>query len=175
MAVEKIEEGIVVSMSYKLTVDGEEVGQAGADQPLEYLHGADNIVPGLEAALEGKQVGDRVQISVPPEQGYGAYDDEDIDEFDRDEIDDSDELQLGAEVEVEDDDGMIYEGTVVEITDNTVVVDFNHPLAGKTLNFDVQIVALREADDEELDHGHPHSLAGMWDDEEDDSEWDERE
>lgn len=174
MAVEKIEEGIVVSMAYRLTVDGEEVGQAGADAPLEYLHGAENIVPGLEAALAGKKVGDRVQVSVPPEQGYGAYDDEDIDEFDRADIEGSEELELGSDVEVEDDSGMIYEGAVVEITDNTIVVDFNHPLAGKTLNFDVQVVALREADEEELDHGHPHSLEGMWDDE-DDGEWSERE
>ncbi|MEZ4672390.1 MAG: peptidylprolyl isomerase [Anaerolineae bacterium] len=165
MSVERIEEGIVVSMTYVLNVEGEEVGRADANEPLEYLHGAENIVAGLEAALEGKQVGDRVQISVPPEAAYGEYDEEEVDEFDRDEIPGSENLELGMIVEVEDEDGYIYEGSVVEMTDGSIFVDFNHPLAGKTLDFDVTVVALREADPEELDHGHPHSLEGMFEEE----------
>lgn len=164
MSVEKIEDGIVVSMTYVLVVDGEEVGRADEDQPLEYLHGAENIVPGLEAALEGKKIGDRVQVTVAPVDAYGEYDEDEVDEFDRDEIPGSENLEVGMIVEVEDEDGYIYEGTVVELTEGSVIVDFNHPLAGKTLNFDVTVTALREADPEELDHGHPHSLAGMFED-----------
>lgn len=164
MSVEKIEDGIVVSMTYVLVVDGEEVGRADEDQPLEYLHGAENIVPGLEAALEGKKIGDRVQVTVAPADAYGEYDEDELDEFDRDEIPGSENLEVGMIVEVEDEDGYIYEGTVVELTEGSVIVDFNHPLAGKTLNFDVTVTALREADPEELDHGHPHSLAGMFED-----------
>lgn len=164
MSVSKIADGIVVSMTYVLHVDGEEVGRADANEPLEYLHGAENIVAGLETALEGKTVGDRVQISVPPENAYGDYDEEEVDEFDRDEIPGSENLELGMIVEVEDEDGYIYEGSVVEMTEGTIFVDFNHPLAGKTLNFDVTVTALREADEEELDHGHPHSLSGMFED-----------
>ncbi|MBL8117962.1 MAG: peptidylprolyl isomerase [Anaerolineae bacterium] len=164
MSVEKIEDGIVVSMTYVLVVDGEEVGRADEDQPLEYLHGAENIVPGLEAALEGKKIGDRVQVTVAPADAYGEYDEDEVDEFDRDEIPGSENLEVGMIVEVEDEDGYIYEGTVVELTEGSVIVDFNHPLAGKTLNFDVTVTALREADPEELDHGHPHSLAGMFED-----------
>ncbi|MBC8170469.1 MAG: FKBP-type peptidyl-prolyl cis-trans isomerase, partial [Anaerolineae bacterium] len=73
MAVDKITDGVVVSMTYVLTVDGEEVGRAGTEEPLEYLHGAENIVPGLEAALVGKKVGDQVHVTVPPEEAYGDY------------------------------------------------------------------------------------------------------
>src|SRR5574337_795777 len=153
MSVNKIADGVVVSMTYVLNVDGEEVGRAGADEPLEYLHGAENIVPGLEAALEGKTVGEHVQVTIPPEEAYGEYDDEDIDEFDLDEIPGVEELEEGMIVEVENDDGEIFVGTVVEISQDAVVVDFNPPLAGKTLTFDVEVLSLREANAEELDHG----------------------
>lgn len=163
MAVDKITEGIVVSMAYVLTVEGEEVGRADANEPLEYLHGAENIVPGLEAALEGKAVGDKVHITIPPEQAYGDYDEDEVDEFDLDEIPDAEEMGEGMVVEVEDEDGYVYVGTVVEINDGVAIVDFNPPLAGKTLTYDVEILALREADPEELDHGHPHSLSEFYD------------
>src|SRR4051794_14011957 len=116
MAVDTIGDGVVVSMTYVLTVDGEEVGRAGTDEPMEYLHGAENIVPGLEAALAGKRVGDQVQVTIPPEDAYGEYDDEEIDEFDLEEIPGVEDLEEGMIVEVENDDGDIYVGTVVEIT-----------------------------------------------------------
>jgi FKBP-type peptidyl-prolyl cis-trans isomerase SlyD len=164
MSVNKIADGVVVSMTYVLTVDGEEVGRAGADEPLEYLHGAENIVPGLETALEGKGVGEHVHVTIPPEDAYGDYDDEDIDEFDLDEIPGVEELEEGMIVEVENDEGEIFVGTVVEINPDGIVVDFNPPLAGKTLTFDVEILGLREANAEELDHGHPHSLHDFYED-----------
>ena len=170
MAVDKIANGVVVSMTYVLTVDGEEVGRAGTDEPLEYLHGAENIVPGLETALEGKAVGEKVHITIPPEEAYGEYDDEDIDEFDLDEIPGVEDLEEGMIVEVENDDGEIFVGTVVEITPEAVVVDFNPPLAGKTLTFDVEVLGMREATAEELDHGHPHSLHDFYDDDFDEEE-----
>jgi FKBP-type peptidyl-prolyl cis-trans isomerase SlyD len=165
MAVDTIRDGVVVSMSYVLKVDGQEVGRADADDPLEYLHGAENIVPGLEAALEGKRVGDRVDVTVPPEDAYGDYDEEDIDEFDKDEIPGAENLETGMVVEVEDEDGYVYIGMVKEVKADTVLVDFNPPLAGKTLSFSVEVLKLREADEEELDHGHPHSLDDFYEDE----------
>jgi FKBP-type peptidyl-prolyl cis-trans isomerase SlyD len=167
---EQIENGVVVSLAYTLTVDGEEMGSATAEEPLEYLHGGENIVPGLEAALQGKRIGDRVSVTVPAEDGYGDYDEEDIDEFDVDEIPGAENLEPGMMVEVEDDEGYIYEGSVVEITDGLVVVDFNHPLSGKTLHFEVEILGMRQADDEELEHGHPHSLADYFYDDEEESD-----
>lgn len=165
MAVETIRDGIVVSMAYVLTVDGEEISRAAKDEPLEYLHGAENIVPGLEAALDGKRPGDKFTVTLPPEDAYGDYDEDDIDEFDRDEIPGSENLEPGMVVEVEDEDGYIYMGIVQEITEDSVVVDFNPPLAGKTLTFDVEVLSLREAEKDELDHGHPHSLDDFYDDE----------
>ena len=166
MAVDKITDGVVVSMTYVLTVDNEEVGRAGADEPLEYLHGAENIVPGLEAALEGKTVGDKVHVTVPPEEAYGEYDDDEIDEFDLEEIPGGENLEEGMIVEVEDEDGFVYIGTVMEVVDGAVVVDFNPPLAGKTLTFDVEVLSLREAAEDELDHGHPHSLNSFYEEDE---------
>lgn len=167
MAVDKITDGIVVSMAYVLTVDGEEVGRADANEPLEYLHGAENIVPGLEAALEGKTVGTKLSVTLPPEEAYGDYDDDEIDEFDLEDIPGGANLEEGMIVEVEDDDGFVYVGTVMEITEDTIVVDFNPPLAGKTLTFDVEVLGLRQAEKEELEHGHPHSLDEFYDDEDD--------
>ncbi|MBZ0282309.1 MAG: peptidylprolyl isomerase [Anaerolineae bacterium] len=170
MAVDKITDGVVVSLAYVLTVDGEEVGRADANEPLEYLHGAENIVPGLEAALEGKTVGDKLNITLPPEEAYGDYDDDEIDEFDLEDIPGGANLEEGMIVEVEDDDGFVYVGTVMEITEDSIMVDFNPPLAGKTLTFDVEVLSLRPAEQEELDHGHPHSLDEFYDDEDHDHE-----
>jgi FKBP-type peptidyl-prolyl cis-trans isomerase SlyD len=166
MAVDTIRDGVVVSMAYVLTVDGEEVSRAGADDPLEYLHGAENVVPGLEAALEGKQAGEKLHVTVPPEDAYGEYDEDDVDEFDLDEIPGAENLEPGMVVEVEDEDGYIYVGTVQEVNEDTVLVDFNPPLAGKTLMFDVEVLSLREANEDELEHGHPHSLDEFYEDEE---------
>lgn len=164
MVVDTIRDGVVVSMAYTLTVDGDEVSRADANDPLEYLHGAENIVPGLEAALEGKRPGDKLRVTVPPEDAYGEYDEEDIDEFDLEEIPGAENLEPGMVVEVEDEDGYIYVGTVQEVTEDTVLVDFNPPLAGKTLTFDVEVLGVREANEDELEHGHPHSLDDFYGD-----------
>ncbi len=156
MAVETITDGVVVSLAYTLSVDGEEIERVDRDEPLDYLHGAGNIVPGLEVLLEGKRVGDKIHATLPPEQAYGDYDEDDTDTFDRDLLDIDVELQEGLEVEVEDEDGYTYVATIVELTDDTVTLDFNPPLAGKTLTYDVEVVALRQATDDEVNHGHVH-------------------
>jgi FKBP-type peptidyl-prolyl cis-trans isomerase SlyD len=166
MTVSKIENGVVVSMAFRLVVENEEIDFAGENEPLEYLHGAENIVPGLETALTGRQVGDTLQVTVSPEEGYGEYDEEDIFEFDRAEIPGAENLEPGMFIEIEDEDGYIDEGIIQEVTAESVVVDFNHPLSGKVLNFDVKVVALRAADAEELEHGHPHSLDDFFDEDE---------
>jgi FKBP-type peptidyl-prolyl cis-trans isomerase SlyD len=164
MTSENIKDGMIVSLAYTLTADGQEVERATADDPLEYLHGAENIVPGLERALAGKKVGDRFTITLEPEDAYGEYDDEDLDEIDREEF--PDEIEVGMEMLLEDDDGNLYEATVKEISDDMVVLDFNPPLAGKTVTYEVEVVAMRPADEEELAHGHPHSHEDDYDYEE---------
>jgi FKBP-type peptidyl-prolyl cis-trans isomerase SlyD len=164
MTSENIKDGMIVSLAYTLTADGQEVERATADDPLEYLHGAENIVPGLERALAGKKVGDRFTITLEPEDAYGEYDDEDLDEIDREEF--PDEIEVGMEMLLEDDDGNLYEATVKEISDDMVVLDFNPPLAGKTVTYEVEVVSMRPADEEELAHGHPHSHEDDYDYEE---------
>jgi FKBP-type peptidyl-prolyl cis-trans isomerase SlyD len=158
MTIEKIENGVVVSLAYTLTVDGEVVDHAETEEPLEYLHGAENIVPGLETALIGKRVGDKVNVTLTPDEAYGDYDEDEVEEVDKADIDQADQLQAGMLIEAEDDEGYVSFGLVREITGDTIILDFNPPLAGKTLTYDVQVVNLREADQEELAHGHPHSL-----------------
>jgi FKBP-type peptidyl-prolyl cis-trans isomerase SlyD len=166
----RIADGMVVSIAYRLKVESEEIARATADDPLEYLHGAEDILPGLEAALEGKKVGDRFSVTLAPEEGYGEYDEENIEEIDRADIPDADQLKVGMVVEVEDEDGYSYMAHVTEMTAETVVLDFNPPLAGKTLSYDVEVVDVRLADEDELEHGHVHSA---FYDEEFDEELDE--
>jgi FKBP-type peptidyl-prolyl cis-trans isomerase SlyD len=158
MAIERIANGVVVSIAYSLSVDGAVLEQVDADVPLEYLHGAENIVPGLEAQLTGKKVGDTITVTLSPEEAYGEYDDENIETIDRAELEDSDKLEPGLIVEVEDENGFFFEATILEVTDTSIVLDFNPPLAGKAVTYTVEVLALREAEEEELEHGHPHSL-----------------
>ncbi|MEO8392785.1 MAG: peptidylprolyl isomerase [Chloroflexota bacterium] len=166
----KITDGLVVSLNYVLTVDGETLAQTDADDPMEYLHGAEEILPGLERALDGKQVGDKFSVTLQPEDAYGEYDDEDVEEIDRADIPNVEELEVGMVVEVEDEDGYAYMAQVREIGAKIVTLDFNPPLAGKTLTYDVEVIAIREATPEELEHGHSH---GDGDEEEDDYEYED--
>lgn len=165
-----INDGMVVSVSYTLSVDGQEVSRTDADDPLEYLHGYQNIIPGLEAALAGRKVGDKIHVTLPPDEAYGAYDEDEIEEIDRDELPEADLLEEGMMVEVEDEDGDTYVATVASVTDDTVTLDFNPPLAGKTLTYDVEVLSMRPATEEELDHGHPHALDDEFMDDYDDEE-----
>lgn len=170
MAVDRITDGVVVSLNYVLTVDGEEIARTEAGEPMDYLHGAENIVPGLEKALTGKQVGDRVSVTLEPDEAYGDYDEDNIEELDRADVPQADELEKGMVIEVEDEEGYSYLAFVRDMTPDMVVLDYNPPLAGKTLTYDVEVVALREADEEELAHGHPHNFG---DEDDDDFDFDE--
>jgi FKBP-type peptidyl-prolyl cis-trans isomerase SlyD len=161
--------GKVVSLAYVLTVDGTEVARTDAHEPMDYLHGAQNILPGLEQELEGKRVGDKFTITLTPDQAYGEYDDENIEVIDRRDIPNADELEIGMVVEVEDDDGY-YVAHVMSINDDSVVLDFNPPLAGKTLTYSVEVVGIRDADEDELAHGHAHSMWSDYDDDFDDED-----
>ena len=162
---EKITDGMVVSLNYVLTVDGEQLAKTEAGDPMEYLHGAEEILPGLEAALTDKQVGDKFSVTLTPEEGYGDYEEEDVEEIDRADIPNADELEVGMGVEVEDEDGYAYRAMVLEIGPKIVTLDFNPPLAGKTLTYDVEVVGVREATAEELEHGHAHGEG--WEEDED--------
>ena len=158
MTITQIEAGVVVGVAYIMTVDGEETERAGREEPLEYLHGAGNIVPGLEDALDGKRIGDRFTITLSPDVGYGERDEDEIQAIAREDIEDADVLEPGMMVEIEDADGDLFDATVVEVTADAVVLDFNDELAGKTLTYEVEVVSLRPAEAQELENGYPDSL-----------------
>jgi FKBP-type peptidyl-prolyl cis-trans isomerase SlyD len=150
---------MVVSMAYVLRVeDGKLIDQSKDDSPLEYIQGAKQIIPGLEKALVGLNVGDEKVVEVKPTEGYGERDPDDIVEIPRANLPDSLDLSVGAPLKVKDSEsGESFSAYIVESDPETVTLDFNHPLAGRTLNFHVKIVNLRQATEEELAHGHVHS------------------
>jgi FKBP-type peptidyl-prolyl cis-trans isomerase SlyD len=146
----------VVTIAYTLKDDsGEVLDSSEGSEDLAYLHGHDNIVTGLEEALEGKSVGDSVSTAVSPEKGYGVRDDDLVFQISRDKLPDG-KIDLGVQFAAHDKDGNEQIVTVVEMADESVTLDGNHPLASQTLHFDVTVNAIRKALKIELDHGHVH-------------------
>ncbi|QFP77224.1 peptidylprolyl isomerase [Deinococcus sp. AJ005] len=150
-----IEQDKVVELDYKLTVKGEVVDQSEPGEPLTYLHGHSNIIPGLEKALEGKGEGDTMQVTVQPEDGYGERDEDNTEELAREDFED--DIEIGETYYAQAEDGSVIPFTVMELNGDMVKVDFNPPLAGEVLNFDVTVVGVRDASAEELEHGHAHT------------------
>jgi len=145
----------VVSIDYTLTDDkGAVIDTSEGRGPLSYLQGAGNIIPGLENALEGKAEGDSLTVSIAPADGYGERDDSLTQEVPRHLFDTSD-VEVGMQFQTQSESGA-HVVTVVGVTDEAVTVDANHPLAGENLNFDVKVVGVRDASEEELEHGHVH-------------------
>ena len=140
--------------------DGNVIDQSAEGQPLAYLHGHANIIPGLEAQLEGKTVGDKVNAVVAPADGYGEYHSEAVQEIPRDNFQGVEDIQPGMQFQSQSGDQVMLV-TVKDVTDDIVTVDANHPLAGKALTFDVEIVEVRPATQEELSHGHVHGAGGV--------------
>ena len=152
---EKIGPDCVVQFTYTLkSSDGEVIDASEGDAALSYLHGHGNIVPGLEKALEGKVVGDEVKVTVPPEEGYGMHDPNEVKKFPREQFDFDPEE--GMIVQAQAPDGTVVPLQVAKVEDDGITLDSNHPLAGQTLNFEVKVVEVREATDEEKTHGHAH-------------------
>ncbi len=158
----------VVSFQYTLSNDAGDVldSSVGGDALL-YLHGEENIVPGLELALEGKSVGDKLKVSLEAADAYGEIDPAMIEIVSRDLFDGIDNIEVGMEFETDSDDGNDVQFVrITEIDGDNITVDGNHPLAGQSLNFDVEIEAVRDATEEELEHGHVHGDGGCCGDEE---------
>jgi FKBP-type peptidyl-prolyl cis-trans isomerase SlyD len=150
----------VVAIDYTLKNDaGEVIDSSEGQEPLHYLHGNQNIVPGLEQALEGKASGDRVQVSITPSEGYGERNDALQQVVPREAFQGIDDLEVGMQFRAESDNGQ-HIVTITSIDGDEVTVDGNHPLAGETLNFDVTVVEIRDATSEELEHGHVHGPGG---------------
>jgi len=146
----------VVSIDYELTNDAGEVLDASPEgQPLTYLHGASNIIPGLENELTGKSIGSKFKVTVQPEEGYGAHQPQLVQTVPRDAFPDPDDIQTGMRFSAQSDNGTLSV-VVTGVTDKEVTVDANHPLAGQVLHFDVNVTAVRDATSEEIAHGHVH-------------------
>lgn len=149
-------------MDYELRIDGEVVDTSEDGDPIVFLQGAGQIIPGLEKAIYRLTAGDKKSVTVAPEDGYGEIDPDSIVEVPKDEFPEDFPLELGVEITVntedEDDESLEeeMEATIVAINEDTITLDFNHPLAGKSLNFDVNILEVREATPEEIEHGHVH-------------------
>ncbi|MBZ4397379.1 peptidylprolyl isomerase [Myxococcus sp. MISCRS1] len=153
----KIAKDSVVSIDFKLHLgDGKLIDESEPGDPLVYLQGHEEVVPGLEKALEGKAKGDSLSVVIPPEDGYGPHDPEGLEEVPRDEFPEGLELQEGGILTATDPEGDEVDLLVKEIKGDTVVVDYNHPLAGKTLHFQLTVADVRAATAEELEHGHAH-------------------
>jgi FKBP-type peptidyl-prolyl cis-trans isomerase SlyD len=151
----QITDKTAVQIHYTLTNDsGEELDSSRGEEPLAYLHGIGNIIPGLEAALLGKQAGDILKVTVAPEDGYGAIDENMVQVVSKRMFDGMDiEIGMQFHADVSHGSGII---TITEINGDDVTVDGNHPLAGETLIFDVEVVDVRPATADELAHGHIH-------------------
>lgn len=148
----QVTDGMVVSLDYTLTVDGEIVDSSG-DMPLEYLQGSNNIIPGLEKALEGMQVGETREIAVAPAHAYGEYNPEAMYTLPKSQFPPDFDLHVGADLRVRSEDGYVISARVASIDGDDVKIDLNHPLAGKTLHFRAAIAGIRQATDIELAAG----------------------
>ncbi len=156
----QITSGKVVSIDYTLTNDKQQTIDSSADgEPLAYIHGSGQVIPGLEKALEGKVAGDSLQVKVAPEDGYGSLDKEKIMTIPRSRVEGVPNLKEGMQLQASGGHGAQVV-TVTRVTDDEVTLDANHPLAGEHLNFDVTIREVRNATAEELSHGHVHGPGG---------------
>ena len=156
----KAEKNAVVTFHYKLTDDaGAEIDSSSEREPLSILFGHGAIIPGLEQALEGHEAGDRFDVVVAPEQAYGLRREEFTQRVPKKYFHDGDRLQPGMSTVLNTKDGH-RSVTVLKVGSSVVDVDLNHPMAGKTLHFAIEIVEVREATDEEREHGHVHGAGG---------------
>ncbi len=156
----QISQNKVVTIDYTLTDDqGRVIDSSKGKEPLAYIHGVGNIIPGLEKALEGKLVGDALNVEVAPEQAYGERNDALVEVVSRAQFAGVESLAVGMQFQTDGGQGPVIV-TVVAIEDESVTIDGNHPLAGVVLNFDVVVVGIREADEAELSHGHVHGEGG---------------
>ena len=155
-----IAENKVVTLHYTLTDDEGAIIDKSDDGSFLYLHGASNIIPGLENALTGKAQGDEMKVIVSPKDGYGERDDARLEGVPREMFPADAQIEAGMQFHAEGPEGEMMTVTVAGVEGDTVTIDGNHPLAGVQLNFDVKVIEIRDASAEELEHGHVHGPDG---------------
>ena len=156
----KVENKKVVSLTYELIVDGVLADKADENRPLEYIHGTGMLLPKFESEVEGKEPGEEFAFTLTPEEGYGVFDETRLIDLPKEAfmIDGKvrdDLLVVGKMIPMMSDAGQVVNGIVYEVTEDKVTMDFNHPMAGKTLNFTGKVVEVRDATEKELQKGHP--------------------
>ncbi|HJH08621.1 MAG TPA: peptidylprolyl isomerase [Psychrobacter pasteurii] len=149
-----------VRFNYILKDESGNVIDQSQGEPLAYLHGHNNIIPGLEKELEGKSAGDSLTAVIEPADAYGEYQEQAVQQVPRANFQGVDNIQPGMQFQSEA-EGQVMLVTVTDVNEDTVTVDANHPLAGKKLSFDVEIVEVRAATEDELNHGHVHGVGGV--------------
>ncbi len=156
----QISQSKVVQIHYTLSDDaGEVLDRSGENEPLVYLHGAGNIIPGLENALDGRSPGDSFNVVVPAAEAYGEHHEQLVQEVPRAAFGEAAKLEPGMRFQAQTEQGQVSV-VVTAVGDESVTVDGNHPLAGQQLSFDIEVVDVREAREEEVEHGHPHGADG---------------
>lgn len=152
-----IGDNVVVTIHYKLTDnDGALLDSSEGGEPLVYLHGTGNLIPGLEKELVGKSTGASLQVNIEPEEAYGEIHPQLIETVPREAFQGVDTIEPGMAFQAQGPDGQARQIMVKEVNGDEIIVDANHPLAGVALNFDVQVVDIRAASEEEISHGHVH-------------------
>ena len=152
-----VEDGMVVSIDYTLRLDdGRVVDSSAGEEPLDFLQGGGQIIPGLEQALYGLSVGDEKHVTVPPGEAYGELDPNAFQLAPRNAFPPELELSPGMQLQARDQQGQVFPVYVSEIRPDGVLINFNHPLAGQQLHFETKVVGLRQATAEEMSHGHSH-------------------
>lgn len=151
-----VQKNMVVSMEYTLHVDGEKIDSSEGQDPLQFLAGHGNIISGLEREMMGMKVGDSKDVKIQPAEAYGEFDENAFMQVPRDQFPKDMPVEEGLELTVRDDSGQSRYARVDAVEGENVTLNFNHPLAGDELQFNIKVVGLREPTDEELEHGHVH-------------------
>ena len=139
---QKVEDGKTVKFEYTLTVNGQVIETSEGTEPLEYVHGTETIISGLEKQLEGMKPGESKTITIAPEDAYGPVLDEAIKDVPKENFPDDFEFQVGTVIQLQDPEGNSYPGIVWEVKEESIAVNFNHPLAGQTLVFEVKVISV---------------------------------
>ena len=152
----KVEENLIIAIDYTLTVGDEVVDSSEGRELLEFLQGAGNIILGLEREMFNMAIGESKKVTVSPAEGYGEIDNEAFMEIPTNQFPENVPVEVGTELEVKNEEGEPAYVRIDKVENNIALLNFNHPLAGKELNFDVKVISIREPSEEELAHGHVH-------------------
>ncbi len=151
-----VQDNLVVTLDYELIFEEETLESTEEGEPIVFIQGLGQIIPGLESALYGLKVGDQKTVTIQPEDAYGEYDPESLQEVKIEEFSEEVPLDVGTFLDMKDDEDEVLSAQIIAADEETITLDFNHPLAGKTLTFKITVTNLRPPTDEELDHGHVH-------------------